>query len=185
MNVSVDYIGAAYEETLSAEVEVITTPQLLKMLGRDYRENKKFTTLQLEEEKFKALIDTGATRTFVGPLFVEIVEEHMINAGGMMKNGSKVELLGCIILKLKEYNEHCILPVRICSVLSYDVVLGMDFIAAAGVEFKGDNWRPAKKPPIRQGTRRSAPHILKIAQAEDDKMLKEDIMEPSQNPWCS
>lgn len=87
------------------------------------------------------MIDTGATRTVVGPLFGELVKEHIINAGGMMRvaDGSEIELLGCVVLKLEAHMEKYILPVGICSVLSYDVVLGMDFIAAMCVEFEGNS----------------------------------------------
>ncbi|KAK0156940.1 hypothetical protein PV327_011513, partial [Microctonus hyperodae] len=62
-----NYIGAAVDEILTINSESITTAQLIKMLGTDQGENRKFATMQLGDEKFKALIDTGATRTFIGP----------------------------------------------------------------------------------------------------------------------
>ncbi|KAK0156748.1 hypothetical protein PV327_011654, partial [Microctonus hyperodae] len=63
----VNYIGAAFDEISTVNSESITTTQLLKMLGTDQGENRKFATLQLGDEKFNALIDTGATRTFISP----------------------------------------------------------------------------------------------------------------------
>lgn len=140
-NQRIDYVGA-YDITL-AEAEVVTAPQFLKMLVQDRGKNRKFTAVQLGENKFRASIDTGATRTFVGPSFSKLIKEYTANADGTMKvaDGSEVALLGCAILKLEANKEDCTLPVRICSTLSYDVVLGMDFIAAMGVEFKGNNCR--------------------------------------------
>ncbi|KAK0169703.1 hypothetical protein PV328_010347 [Microctonus aethiopoides] len=142
IDIKTNYVGAAYEIESINDSETITTPQFLKLIGKDYGDNRKFTSVKLGNEKFRALIDTGATRTFVGPLIGELVKEHVINAGGKMKvaDGSEVELLGCVVLKLEVHMETCTLPVRVCSVLSYDAVLGMDFIAAMGVEFRGDNY---------------------------------------------
>ncbi|KAK0072094.1 hypothetical protein PV326_000461, partial [Microctonus aethiopoides] len=141
IDAEINCVGAAYDEESSDDYGVISTSQFFKILGGDCGENRKFTTVRLGNESFKALIDTGATRTFVGPSFGKMVKEHTINAGGMMRvaDGSEVKLLGCVILKLEAHMEKCTIPVRICSVLSYDVVLGMDFIAAMGVEFRGDN----------------------------------------------
>ncbi|KAK0070591.1 hypothetical protein PV325_000376, partial [Microctonus aethiopoides] len=141
IDIKTNYVGAAYELESPNDTEIISTPQFLKLLGKDYGDNRKFTSVMLGNEKFRALIDTGATRTFVGPLIGGLVKNHIINAGGKMKvaDGSEVELLGCVVLKLEAHMENCTLPVRVCSALSYDVVLGMDFIAAMGVEFKGNS----------------------------------------------
>ncbi|KAK0174964.1 hypothetical protein PV327_008751 [Microctonus hyperodae] len=111
-------IGTNTEDMSTNTEEIKIDNEKVSYIGAAYDE-----VSPLGDERFNALIDTGATRTFIGPLVGEMVKDNIIDAGRVIKvaDGSEVELLGCVVLKLEANKENCILPVRICSVLSYNV----------------------------------------------------------------
>lgn len=138
------------------------------------KENRSFVKLKVKGQNKLALIDSGATRTFVGLEIREMLKDYLVWSGGMMRvaDGDSVQLVGCVAPKMEMRNEECILPVRITSALAHPAVLGMDVISAMGITINGEKgvWRCGNWP--------YNPIINTVDGTNDDEII---LVEPVMN----
>lgn len=92
----------------------------------------------------KALVDSGSTRTYLGPIFESLLEKQIIPvlASVLLADNSVEPVVGEVNTLLTLGKTRKSLPIRIVGAIKYDCILGIDFLKAFGliIDFGNDTW---------------------------------------------
>lgn len=112
-----------------------TTCGTIKQKGIDRR---PFVIAMIRGVPLRALVDTGATRSYLGPVACKKLSPRKELTPDqpappmVMANGEVQEIPGEIRLPMKVYNTEKEIMFRIAPTLAYEAILGMDALAAYG-----------------------------------------------------
>ena len=89
-----------------------------------------YIDITIKGKKVKALVDSGSTRTYLGPVFELLLEKSLIpvSASVLLADGSVEQVVGEVNTQLTIGKTRKGLPVRIVHSLVYDCILGIDFL---------------------------------------------------------
>lgn len=108
-------------------------------------ESRFFLTLTIKGQKVTALVDSGSTRTYLGPVFEQVLQDSIIpvSASVLLADNSVEPVLGEVNTQLTLAGKRKALPVRLVHSLSYDCILGIDFLKTFGIkiDFGKSKWQ--------------------------------------------
>ena len=171
---------------------------------------KALITLNLGKTVAKALVDTGSSESYVKPELVEklgLKKHYSVKSISMASTKHTTKTMGHVYINF-QYNNTAYENIKLAILpeLCADILLGHDFLekhegveipfqgklptlsvcglAAANVETPSlfANLKPECKPIATKSRRFSQPDNTFI-RSEVQKLLKEDIIEPSNSPW--
>lgn len=103
-----------------------------------------YEPITLEDNTYCALIDTGASRSFIGEkVFNEIIKHGIAelkpaNIMARFADGSRSKILGTVDLKILFYGKTVNVTFRVLPNLDSDLLFGLDILSAVGYRFDYD-----------------------------------------------
>ena len=118
----------------------------------DGRDSRFFIDISIKGKTVKALVDSGATRTYLGPVFEPILEKSIIpvTVSVRLADNSIEPVVGEVNTQLSIGKTRKGMPVRLVHSLVYDCILGMDFLKLfkLKVDFGKGTWQLPENPSI-------------------------------------
>ena len=98
------------------------------------------------------LVDSGSTRTYLGPIFEAVLEKQLIpvQASVLLADNSVEPVVGEVNTLFTLGRTKRSLPVRVVRVLDYDCILGIDFLINFGlkIDFGANTWELPEDPQV-------------------------------------
>ena len=103
-----------------------------------------FLKIKIRGHTVLGLIDTGATRSYLGKSFAPLLRNSLIptNSTVIVANNAVERVAGEANIRLRVGKAQRTLPLRLVNSLSQDCILGMDFLQLFGLEidFSDNTW---------------------------------------------
>ena len=93
-------------------------------------DNRYYLEIKLNSSSFFGLLDSGSTRTYGGKSIGSLVKLTSPDSSMTVANNMEVPIEGMCNLKFSTDDNFAQIPIRIVDCLSYDLVLGIDFLMA-------------------------------------------------------
>lgn len=130
-----------FPDTAGAFANVMDSISSVDCVG----ESRYFLDVTIKGQKVRALVDSGSTKTYLGPKFEKILENSIIpvSASVLLADNSIEPILGEVNLQLSLLRSRKSLPVRLVHSLGYDCILGIDFLTSFGlkIDFGENTWQ--------------------------------------------
>lgn len=93
-------------------------------------DSRFFSDVTIKGQKVRALVDAGATRTYLGPIFQLILEKFLIpvSATVLLAKSSVEYVVDEVNTQFTLSKTRKAMPVRVVHSLIYDCILGIDFL---------------------------------------------------------
>ncbi|XP_066585575.1 uncharacterized protein [Prorops nasuta] len=117
-------------------------------------DGRYYLQLELFGQIFPALIDTGASRSYLGHRTLERIQAKIDRSQDRVMrtaDGTETRVIGVIALELELGKTEKVMYFRVVPVLDYDCVLGMDFLRLFGViiDTSRDLWQTRDRVNLR------------------------------------
>ena len=94
-----------------------------------HKDPRFYITVRIGDEPILSLLDSGSTRTYVGPKAAKLLGKFDPSSATMIAaNNNTVEVDGEKLVKYKLFDTSCNVQTRYIKTLRYDQILGLDFM---------------------------------------------------------
>lgn len=113
-------------------------PSLTSLLAKNHKDGRLYLEVKILDREVRGLLDSGASRTFLGDKGWEIVKSmgfniQPTNEKVIVANGAECEVKGVVDLPFTLECHSVVLPVIIVPAVKNTLILGIDFWSGMGI----------------------------------------------------